>query len=497
MNMNRKIINTAVLAVLVVSLLLPSLACQSAGSNGFIGTLTQTYNNVREWFIMNGANDRIEKIRKDDVSVTVVDDNGTPVRGARVTFEQQSHDFLFGSELSPLGEKEPNSVNPDWADAYTALFNYGTLPFYWDIYEPKQNTNYRYSLESMADWAKKRGITLKGQPLISAGSVPAWAPLPAADMQKQLEKRVKELTTVFCGRIDYWDVVNEPISGTQVNNPVGNWLKTETPEVACADAIAWAKSGCPKATTIINDYRTDQDYRNLLQNIIRQRSHFDAIGIQSHMHRGNWPFYQVWDICDRFQDFDVPIHFTEVTVVSGAFKTGIGDNATQSENWTTTAAGEAMQADYVEKFYTLLFSHPSVQAITWWNFSDLNAWQGAPAGLLRANMSKKPAYARLMKLIHDTWWSRGKAFTSDDGKAVFRGFYGSYKITVDKEGKASESTINIVRGVDNKLEVKLAGYKQLPPTPFYELVWPYAVAAVVIVIIILILMWVAKIRRRI
>jgi endo-1,4-beta-xylanase len=335
-----------------------------------------------------------------------------------------------------------------------------------------------------------------GQPLVSANSVPAWTPTTVQETQNAIEKRARETTSAFCGLVDYWNVVDEPTNGPRIKNPVGNWMNTKTAAVACADALGWARSGCPKATVMINDSRTDQDFRDLLQNIVRQKGRFDVIGLQSHMHRGNWPLNQVWDICGRFEDFDVPVQFTEVTVLSGAARTGVGASQ-QTGPWPTTPAGEAAQADYVEKFYTLLFSHPSVQAITWWDFSDQGAWQGAPAGLLRSDMSKKPAYNRLLKLVRSDWWTRGNVYTKDDGNATFRGFYGSYKLTVDKEGKAVESNISITKGLDNKIKIKLTGYKQLPPTPLQELVWPYIVAAAVIALIVLILRWVAKIKRRI
>jgi endo-1,4-beta-xylanase len=494
MDMNQKRFHMVGLVILAVALLLPAAACQSGG--GDLGAnVTQLYNNAREWWILQGAKDRIEQIRKGNTYLTIVDDNGTPVRGARIYFEQQTHDFLFGSNLSPLGPGGPNMINQNWANAYTALFNYGTLPFYWDSYEPVQGNTNEQSLRAMADWARKRGIVTKGQPLISADAVPPWAPPPVQDMQNALEKRVKSTTSAFCGLTDYWDVVNEPISAQRANNPVGNWLNVRTPAIACADALGWAKSGCPKGVAIINDYRTDQDYRDLLQNIIRQKGHFDAIGIESYMQRGNWPLYQVWDICERFKDFDVPIHFSEVAVISGAFNTAVGNQL--PAQWPSTPQGEAQQADYVQKFYTLLFSHPSVQAITWWDFSDEGAWQGAPAGLLRKDMSKKPAYDRLLKLIRNDWWTRGNVYTADDGKAVFSGFYGSYKVNVEKEDKKVEASISVTRGLDNKAKIQLKGYIQKPPTPLQELIWPYLVAAAVIAIIVLILNWVAKLRRRI
>ncbi|MCD6507549.1 hypothetical protein J7M22_13115 [Candidatus Poribacteria bacterium] len=47
----------------------------------------------------------------------------------------------------------------------------------------------------------------------------------------------------------------------------------------------------------------------------------------------------------------------------------------------------------------MLFSHPSVEAITWWDFSDRGAWQGTAAGFLRKDMSPKPAYERLTELV--------------------------------------------------------------------------------------------------
>ncbi|MGA2367878.1 MAG: endo-1,4-beta-xylanase [Dehalococcoidia bacterium] len=498
--MYRKYLQVIALALLTVALILPSAACQQGGNGADLGaTLTRSYNNFREWFIMQGAKDRIEKIRKGAANIMVVDGNGTPVRDARVYFEQQSHDFLFGSNLAPLGEPSngPNGIDQDWANAYEALFNYGTLPFYWDVYEPKQGQTAEQALRAMADWARKRNIITEGSPLISADAVPAWAPPAVNDMQAIQEKRVKEITGDLCGLVDYWDVVSEPTLGPRVNTSVGSWMNSRTPAIVCSDALSWARSACPKANLIINDFRTDQDFRDILEGILRQHSSYDAIGIETDMLRGNWPLYQVWDICDRFKDLNVPIHFTEVTILSGSPSTDPGAGGQQSGSWPSTPAGELAQADYAEKLYTMLFSNPSVQAITWWNFSDKDAAQGAPSGLLRADMSKKPAYDRLLKLIRDDWWSRGNAYTGNSGTAVFRGFFGQYKLIVEKDNKRVESGILITRGLENKLQIQLTDYTQLPPTPLYQLIWPYAVALVVIVIIVLIVRWIDKMQRRI
>jgi len=109
----------------------------------------------------------------------------------------------------------------------------------------------------------------------------------------------------------------------------------------------------------------------------------------------------------------------------------------------------------VAALYTFLFSHPSVQAITWWGLSDLGAWQGAPAGLLREDMSPKPAYERLMQLIHQDWWTNINSKTNAQGKVIIRGFYGQYLLTVKSGTQSVEKLIHLKPGHENVFEVQL------------------------------------------
>src|SRR5581483_41360 len=95
-----------------------------------------------------------------------------------------------------------------------------------------------------------------------------------------------------------------------------------------------------------------------------------------------------------------------------------------------------------------LFSHPAVQAITWWDFTDAGAWMGAPAGLLRKDMTPKPAFARLMQLIHQQWWTDVQLQTDRIGACTTRAFLGDYEITAGAAGmKATgEAHATIPRG---------------------------------------------------
>jgi hypothetical protein len=80
-----------------------------------------------------------------------------------------------------------------------------------------------------------------------------------------------------------------------------------------------------------------------------------------------------------------------------------------------------------------------VEAITWWDFTDRDAWMGAPAGLVREDLSLKPAYSRLLRLIHEQWWTDVTADTDAQGRLSFRGFCGDYLLHLEDGGAASFS----------------------------------------------------------
>jgi endo-1,4-beta-xylanase len=201
----------------------------------------------------------------------------------------------------------------------------------------------------------------------------------------------------------------------------------------------------------VNDYRIDPPYYHILERLRRNGKFlFDTVGIQSHMHDDVWSLAKVWDTCDTYGKLGLPLHFTETTIVSGLRK-GPG------ENWgATTAEGEAKQAELTVKFYTALFAHPAVQAITWWDFSDLGAWQGAAAGWLRRDMSPKPVYDRLVSLIKGDWWTRADGLTDARGRLKVRAFYGKHRITAQLPGgQALAREVHWERGKQNRFELSL------------------------------------------
>jgi len=412
--------------------------------------------------LLAGADARIEKHRKADAVVNVVDAADKPIPGARVSVEQTKHQFLFGSNIYAFGNMAKDGDEKGEAayrKRFAELFNYATLPFYWWSYErQKGKPNYKRT-EEIADWCRRQGIETKGHPLAWNYAEPAWLPDDHEKIHKLQMRRIEDCVSMYrTGLITRWDVVNEAVHFERAEckrrapKLTAAWEKTGRVEFT-KQCFHHARKANVGATLLINDYRTDELYARLIEKLVDAEGKrlYDVIGIQSHMHGGTWSNRKIYDVCERYAKFGVPLHFTETTILSG--RNG-WELAKKGNAWPSTKEGEANQAREVERFYTMVFSHGAVEAITWWDFSDRHAWQRAPAGSLRKDMTPKPAYDRLMKLIKGKWWTKTEVVTDAKGEARFRGILGEYKITVTIDGKKPVvQKMTLTKGDANALTV--------------------------------------------
>ncbi len=409
---------------------------------------------VSDGEILSQTNERIEQHRKGDGVIRIRNASGAPVAGAKVTVEQLQHDFLFGCNFFMFNRCGRPELEDAYRTRFAALLNYCTLPFYWASYEAQRGKPNYDSTDQAAAWTREHGITCKGHPLAwdhPAGN-PAWLPEDPKEVEQLSVGRVREIVSRFAGRIDFWDVVNEATHLAEKPNKtkMADWAAAKGAVPYVAEHLQAARAANPKATLLVNDYRTEPAYFRILDQLRDDgKLLFNVVGIQSHMHDGVWPLHHVWELCDRYGRLGLPIHFTESTIVSGPRK-GPG------ENWgETTAQEEARQAELGANFYTALFAHPAVRAITWWDFSDLGAWQGAPAGWLRRDLSPKPVYDRMLALVKQAWWTKANGVTDARGEFKLRAFYGKHRVIAElPDGQRFVREAHWERGQENNLELK-------------------------------------------
>jgi endo-1,4-beta-xylanase len=383
----------------------------------------------------------IRNNRMAEAAITVRQADGTPLANQELTVRQTRHKFLFGTaafDLVPLANDEYSGAELEQAEQrnaqLTALFNAATLPFYWARFEPQRGQPLTEKLQNAARWCAQHGLLAKGHPLCWHTLTADWllGMRPPEILQAQTARIQREISN-FRGLVDMWDVINEavimPIFDKYDNGLTRLCQAMGRIETVKAMFVA-ARLANPSAVLLINDFDVSPAYDILVEGCLAAGIQIDAIGIQSHMHQGYWGVEKTLQILDHFARFNLPIHFTETTLVSGRLMPPeiVDLNDYQVQKWPTTPAGEERQARETILHYETLFAHPLVESITWWDMSD-GGWLNAPAGLLRQDGSAKPAYLELLKRIKGEWWTAPLRLATDqEGKARFGGFLGDYEL---------------------------------------------------------------------
>ena len=382
---------------------------------------------------MSISND-IRQNRFHDFTVTI---QGPAAGGpSAATVKQVAHDFGFGSNIFGLVRGVESGELETYRSLVTRLWNFGTLPFYWGRYEPKEGESMEAETLAAGRWAREHGLVTKGHPLCWHTVCADWLMEYDNDtiLGKQLD-RIRRDVSRFKGVIDMWDVINEVVimpvfdkydnAVTRICNHIGAVELT----LRCFQA---AREANPDAVLLINDFDLSPAYEALIEKLLDRGCPIDVIGLQTHQHHGYHGIDRTLDVIARFERFGMPLHFTETTILSGheVPKSIIDLNDYHIDEWPSTPEGEAEQAERVEAYYSAIFSRPSVDAIVWWDLRDGN-WLGAPSGLVRRDLSPKPAYERLERLIkHDWWFAQRETPVAADGTLRFTGTAGRYQIAV-------------------------------------------------------------------
>ena len=248
------------------------------------------------------------------------------------------------------------------------------------------------------------------------------------------------------------------------------------------DYVEWcfklAERYFPNNQLVINEFTdacwwancraTDSYYAYIEANLLKGAK-IDAIGMQYHMFCNRNAeiekakiFYNpisLYKHMDLYSSLINHLQVTEITIPA----------------YSNEKEDEEIQAKILEYLYTVWFSHPSMEQIIYWNLVDGYAYVENPTpeairwsqgnmtvgenvyygGLLRFDMTPKPAYITLDNLINKKWHTELNLILNDEGCVNFRGFYGDYEIEITKDGKTVSKTFTLSSKKKNNLTITI------------------------------------------
>ena len=424
----------------------------------------------------------IEKYRKGNAEIIVTDKNGKAVPDVKIKAVQKTHEFRFGANLFMLDELETDDKNEKYKKCFADVFNMATLPFYWNTLEPERNKP-RYDKDSpkvyrrpapdlCVEFCEKNGIEPREHALAYDAFFPKWLYNASVEEVKQeYERHCAEISERYANKIPTIEVTNEM-----------QWERGKTAFYDEPNFVEWcfktAEKYFPNNQLVINEITrlswldccraTDKYYAYIEANMLKG-ARIDAIGMQYHLFNKREMEYEwtrltlnpenLYRHMDMYSNFGKPLQITEVTVPAFSWK----------------EEDEEIQAEIIEKLYSIWFSHPNVEQIIYWNLVDgyAHLWDPDPekikasqgdmsigenyyyGGLLRFDLSPKPAYNTVKNLIQNVWHSEEGAVTDENGICSFRGFYGEYELEFEVNGETIKKTVLLSSKSDNKIKVVL------------------------------------------
>lgn len=426
-----------------------------------------------EWF-EETTSKGIEENRKGDAIITVVDANGNVIPNATVSVVQDTHEFRFGANIFMLDELETEEKNETYKEVFKDTFNMATLPFYWNANEPKQGqTRYDKDSEPMyrrppidlcMEFCEENNIEPRLHGLAYMYFAPNWYKnLTDEDEQYNLlEKRMKEIAERYGDKINTIEVTNETYRSGSVVEIYNDSDFVEWSFKTADKYFVNNQLGINEGDHVWEAPTTKARYYRQIRDTLASGGRIDAIGMQYHIldsqHDRAWKssdlFYNpinIWETLNLYGSFGLPIQITEVTIPA----------------YSNNPADEKLQAELLERVYTMWFAHPNVEQIIYWNVIDGYAHGTTPGdmtagenqyygGLLRFDMTPKPAYHTLKHLLEEEWHTEETVTSDENGVASFRGFYGEYTVEVEIDGVKTTHTVNLSKGAENgfTLEVK-------------------------------------------
>lgn len=366
---------------------------------------------------------RISEHRSSRISLRVEDAQGQAIPGATIQVRMREPALRFGTAVVAerlLGtEADDARYRDELLRRFTLAVPENALKW------PESERDPTLS-ERATTWLTEHGLPVRGHTLVwlTRENLPADLRTQAEDptvISERLDRHLRTTVETFRGRLNAWDVVNDPYSADLLLR--GDGREHLHPWFTTAQTIDPATPRFLNLYGVLDnggaDLRRQEFYERLITDLLAAKVPLDGLGLQCHQDRNLTSPERLNALIERFARFGLPIHITE-------FEVDVDD--------------EQLQADYTRDALTVFASQPAVTAVLAWGF-----WAGdhhrPQAAMLRPDWSLKPNGQVWNDLVLGAWSGQATGTSDAHGQCVLTSIRGGLDLTITHQGRTLHQQI--------------------------------------------------------
>ena len=398
----------------------------TAGGDEPVHPAVEAFFRSKDPFIQKTVLPNIEKYRKSNITLVLQDSTGVPLSDAQVFVELVRHQFHFG--CAPRREL---AIDGPYRKAWIKIWEYAVPENAqkWASIERAEGQRNFATSDAMVEFLKSQQCPVEYHFL--SGYHPEWIGEKTAEERAALQRgHMLETVERYRDSVDYFQVYNEfwrcPVSRAEAFVPSKEFfaeLTTTYPDLKFGVSDCWRLN---------EPLPAEQELRERFPGI-------DFIAIHAHRPRRLHVTPQVIYQCfDPYTSSDIKLHVSEFGIREGTIQYAAelepdwsASNRDQADDGDGPQWTEERKTAYFIQTIVTCFSHPAVRAFNLWGMGPGNMFMDGNR-LIEEDYSPRPTYRALQNLIKVKLGTRETGATDANGRFMFRGFHGLYRLTARK-----------------------------------------------------------------
>ena len=252
---------------------------------------------------------------------------------------------------------------------------------------PKEKEYYWKDADSIAAFAQRHQLKLRGHTLCWHSQTPDWMFQNAKGdtvskevLLQRLKDHIFTIVNRYKGKVYAWDVVNEVISDKKDEFYRNSLWYQICGDEFIAKAFQWAHEADPGAILFYNDYNEISPVKRgkiikMVQELKAKGVPIHAVGLQAHWAVNDPSREQLEQTLEDFSKLGLKLQVTELDISVYPKEHEARDKKPKDVNTGFTAEKEQQQIEKYKMCFELFRRYKNVvTGVTFWNISDRNSW---------------------------------------------------------------------------------------------------------------------------